>query len=66
MDSVGGEHEVISGKRRPSRKGGGGRRMATDGDGSYIDGIVMATAVTSGSYLQIQCRDLAGPGNFCI
>ena len=65
MDSVGGEHEVISGKRRPSRKGGG-RRMATDGDGSYIDGIVMATAVTSGSYLQIQCRDLAGPGNFCI
>ena len=61
MDSVGGEHEVISGKRRPSRKGG-----ATDGDGSYIDGIVMATAVTSGSYLQIQCRDLAGPGNFCI
>ena len=45
MDSVGGEHEVISGKRRPSRKGGatdgdGWRRQLhrwhSDGDGSYI------------------------------
>lgn len=34
------------------------------GDGSYIsDGIVMASDVICRS---TQCRDLAGPGNFCI